>query len=97
MINYAGVELAHSSSQWEARAAVLVLKKRILSKYMPITYSVVGVRINRKKYIKKCLFPGGEGGGEHLKKLKTYRDPYLCQDLPVHVPKNPIHLVTQSL
>jgi hypothetical protein len=34
---------------------------------------------------------------EHLKKVKTFCDPYLCPDLHMHVHKNSIHLVTQFL
>jgi hypothetical protein len=34
---------------------------------------------------------------EHLRKLRTCRDPYLGLGLPMHVTKVPIHLVTESL
>jgi hypothetical protein len=34
---------------------------------------------------------------KHLINLKTYRHSYLDVDLPMHVNKHPIHLVTKSL
>jgi hypothetical protein len=50
------------------------------------------IRINHKKY--KIFFSEEV---EHLKNLKTLYDPYLGLDPLMHVNKNPIHLVAQSL
>ncbi len=59
-------------------------QKQKISWHCPFKQSVV--RINWKKIFKKFSKEGVSAS------LKTYRDPYLCLDLSMHVNKTTIHL-----